>query len=141
MAAICRGRGVGGSGSEVKNRKRDGETTRSKGVCVTLTLNAVINPVIPRTTIAQAMVTLTILLVAGFVNGSPSSSPSPPELVPLDGLLVYDDDEVDDEVEVGLISLPMREVMVVLTNRSVWVVVMWAWFVWCGLFVEGEIGE
>ena len=74
---------------------------------------------IPNTTIAQAIVTLTILLVAGFVKGSPSSSPFPPlDLVLVD--VVLD----DDEVEVGLMSSPMREVMVVLTKRSVWVVVM-----------------
>ena len=82
-----------------------------------LTLNAVINPVIPRTTMAQAIVTLTILLVAGFVNGSPSSS-FPPELLPVDVLVLYDEDD-DDEVDVGLIPFPMREVMVVLAKRSV----------------------
>jgi hypothetical protein len=111
-------------------------------------LNAVINPVIPRTTIAQAIVTLTILLVAGFVNGSPSSSfpvplPVPPELVLVDVLLLCDDDDDDDdevkvEVEVGLIPSPIREVMVVLTKRSVWVVVMWALF-GGGVGVKGEV--
>jgi hypothetical protein len=109
-------------------------------------LNAVINPVIPRTTIAQAIVTLTILLVAGFVNGSPSSSfpvplPVPPELVLVDVLLLCDDDDDDEvkvEVEVGLIPSPIREVMVVLTKRSVWVVVMWALF-GGGVGVNGEV--
>lgn len=86
-----------------------------------LTLNAVINPVIPRTTMAHAIVTLTILLVAGFVNGSPSSSFPPlvpPELLPVDVFVLYDEDD-DDEVDVGAIPFPMREVMVVLTKRSV----------------------
>jgi hypothetical protein len=56
------------------------------------------SPVIPSTTMAHAMVTLTILEVAGFVNGSGMSSSGSPEL---------------------LVEVPMRLVMVVLAKRSV----------------------
>lgn len=42
-----------------------------------LALKPVINPVIPKTTMALAMVTLKILDVAGLVNGSGTSSSSP----------------------------------------------------------------